>query len=65
MENIGFTITEFEIIQALEDTNPNKSIGVDNLSLKPLDLKECVWIELRGLNYIEYMETYKRKMKES
>ena len=44
------------------ETNPNKAIGTDNISLKPLDTKECIWIKVDGKNYIEYNEQSNRKL---
>ena len=49
----GFVITNEEVIEAIINTNPNKAIGCDNISLKPLDRKECLWIQYEERNYIE------------
>ena len=55
--NVDIVTTE-EVIAAIKDTNPNKAIGIDNISLKPLDQKECVWVRVRGRNYMEHIETF-------
>ena len=39
-----------EVLEAMSKINKDKAIGIDNLSLKPLDTKELEKLKIHGLN---------------
>ena len=39
-----------EMMRAVNKINKNKAIGIDNLTLKPLDKKETVKFKINGRN---------------
>ena len=51
LEKLELRITKNEILDAIENTNPNKAIGIDNITLKPLDREECAWIKFQDKDY--------------
>ena len=46
-------VKEEEMKKAIETINKNKAIGIDNLTLKPLDKKEMLKYKINGLDYHE------------
>ena len=50
-----------EMMRAVNKINKNKAIGIDNLTLKPLDKKETVKFKINGRNWKESQEIEKCK----
>ena len=50
-----------EMVRAINKINKNKAIGIDNLTLKPLDKKETVKFKINGLDWKESQEIEKCK----
>ena len=49
------------MVRAVNKINKNKAIGIDNLTLKPLDKKETVKFKINGRNWKESQEIEKCK----
>ena len=50
------------MLEALKKINKNKAIGVDNMTLKPLDKKQILSIKKDGFTYEESNLIWKKKM---
>ena len=46
-------IEEDEVERAIVNVNKNKAIGLDNLSLKPLNSQNITKMKIEGLNFQE------------
>ena len=65
IEENGFRVNAWEIGNAIMTTNPNKAIGIDNISLKPLDHKEVLAMQYKGQKYEEYKRDTNNPMTKS
>ena len=60
MEKI--TIKEEDVKEAINRINKNKAIGVDNITMKPIDKIQSLKMNINGFNYEETNKIWKKKI---